>query len=63
MEEQRQTADERLRILNRDVIKYAAMFAMLLNHIAHIFLTRGTPLYEVLEDIGFLLRRRCAIFW
>lgn len=42
-----------LQILNRDIIKYMAMIAMLLNHIAHIFLTRGTPLYEVLEDIGF----------
>lgn len=49
-----QTAyDGRLRIWNRDVIKYIAMLTMLLNHIAHIFLTRGTPLYEVLEDIGF----------
>lgn len=43
----------RLRILNRDMIKYIAMFTMLLNHIAHMFLLRGTPLYEVLEDIGF----------
>ena len=41
-----------LRILNRDVIKYVAMVTMLLNHIAHVFLTRGTPTYEVLEDIG-----------
>lgn len=42
-----------LRILNRDVIKYIAMFTMLLNHIGHVFLTGGTPLYEILEDIGF----------
>lgn len=42
-----------LRILNRDVIKYIAMFTMLLNHIGHMFLTRGTPTYEILEDIGF----------
>ena len=41
-----------LRILSRDVIKYVAMVTMLLNHIAHVFLTRGTPTYEVLEDIG-----------
>lgn len=54
MEGQIQAAyDSRLRIWNRDVIKYIAMLTMLLNHIAHIFLTRGTPLYEVLEDIGF----------
>lgn len=43
----------KLQILNRDMIKYIAMVTMLLNHIAHIFLTRGTPLYEVLEDIGY----------
>lgn len=42
-----------LKVLNRDAIKYIAMFTMLLNHIAHIFLTRGTPLYEILEDIGY----------
>lgn len=42
-----------LRVLNRDEIKYIAMLTMLLNHIAHIFLTEGTFLYEVLEDIGF----------
>lgn len=54
MKEQIQAAyDGGLRIWNRDIIKYIAMFTMLLNHIAHIFLTRGTPLYEVLEDIGF----------
>ena len=41
-----------LRILNRDVIKDIAMFTMLLNHVGHIFLTRGTPAYEILEDIG-----------
>ncbi|MCM1268065.1 MAG: conjugal transfer protein TraX [Bacteroidales bacterium] len=39
--------------MNRDLIKYIAMFTMLLNHIAHVFLTRGTLLYEVLEDIGY----------
>ena len=41
------------KILNRDVIKYIAMFTMLLNHTAHALLTRGTILYEVFEDIGF----------
>lgn len=40
-------------MLNREEIKYIAMLTMLLNHIAHIFLTKGTFLYEVLEDIGF----------
>ncbi len=43
----------RLRVLNRDVIKYIAMFTMLLNHTACTFLTPGTPLYEIFEDIGF----------
>lgn len=46
-------AEDRLNILNRDVIKYIAMFTMLLNHIAHVFLPRGTALCEILEDIGF----------
>lgn len=53
MEGKMQTAaGDSMRILNRDVIKYIAMFTMLLNHIAHVFLTRGTAVYEVLEDIG-----------
>lgn len=42
-----------MKTLNRDAIKYIAMFTMLLNHIAHVFLTRGTPVYELLEDIGY----------
>lgn len=43
----------RFRILNRDVIKYAAMAAMLVNHIANIFLIPGTWIYTVLVDIGY----------
>ena len=42
-----------MKILNRDAIKYIAMFTMLLNHIAHMFLTPGTVLYEVFEDVGY----------
>ena len=42
-----------LKVLNRDAIKYIAMFTMLLNHIANMFMTSGTVLYEVLEDIGY----------
>jgi hypothetical protein len=38
--------------LNRDVIKYIAMFTMLLNHIAHIFMTEGS-LYNLFVDIGY----------
>ena len=45
--------EKRLQVLNRDAIKYIAMLTMLLNHIAHIFLERGTPLYEIFQDIGF----------
>lgn len=41
-----------LRILNRDVIKYIAMFTMFLNHAAH-FLRLGTGLREALEDLGY----------
>lgn len=46
-------AEKRLQVFNRDAIKYIAMFTMLLNHIAHIFLERGAPLYEIFQDIGF----------
>ncbi|MCM1122428.1 MAG: conjugal transfer protein TraX [Eubacterium sp.] len=41
------------RVFNRDAIKYIAMFTMLLNHIAHIFLPYGTVLYRVFEYIGY----------
>lgn len=40
-------------VLNRDAIKYFAMFTMLLNHIAQVFLTSVTPLCFILEDIGY----------
>ncbi len=36
--------------MNRDAIKYIAMFTMLLNHIANIFLDPGTLLFTVLVD-------------
>lgn len=39
--------------LNRDVIKYIAMFTMFLNHFAHVFLTEGSMWYEILVDIGY----------
>lgn len=43
-----------LKIFNRDIIKYIAMFTMLLNHIAHINLFSLSPvLYEAFEDIGY----------
>lgn len=39
--------------LTRDIIKYLAIFTMLLNHIANIFLPENTILCEVLVDIGY----------
>lgn len=47
--------DERskLRVLNRDVIKYIAMFTMLLNHIGNILMKHGEPLTEFFCDIGY----------
>ena len=39
--------------LNRDQIKYIAMFTMLLNHIANIFMAPGGLWTEVLVDIGY----------
>lgn len=41
------------RVLNRDVIKYIAMVAMLLNHTANVFLESGTLLSEIFLDIGY----------
>lgn len=45
--------ENRIKILNRDVIKYIAMVTMLLNHIATIFLRSGTFWHEVFLDIGY----------
>ncbi len=42
-----------IRILNRDIIKYIAIAAMLLNHIATALLNRETLLYKVFEYIGY----------
>ncbi len=39
--------------LNRDTIKYIAMFTMLLNHISSIFLDHGTFLAELFQDVGY----------
>ena len=44
---------ETIKILNRDVIKYIALFTMLLNHIANIFLEPGTLIFTILIDIGY----------
>lgn len=39
--------------LSRDAIKYAAVFAMLLNHVAHVFLQEGSMEYEICVAIGY----------
>lgn len=42
-----------MKVLSRDAIKYIGMFTMLLNHIANIFMTRGTLLHQVMIAVGF----------
>ena len=49
----RQIQTGREKGLSRETIKYIAMAAMLLNHIANVFLTPGTVLCEVFLDIGY----------
>lgn len=44
---------EKKRPFNRDVIKYTAIAAMLINHIANVFLEQGTGAYEIMVDIGY----------
>lgn len=39
--------------LNRDAIKYVAVFAMLINHVAHVFLQEGSMGYEICVAIGY----------
>ena len=46
-------SNESYKVLNRDTIKYIAMFTMLLNHIATIFLTPGTWVFELFIAIGY----------
>ena len=58
---QQQTQSPGWRVLNRDVIKYIAMTAMLLNHIANIFLApSGTRCWWISATLPPL---PCAIFW
>lgn len=45
--------DDYQKPLTRDSIKYIAMFTMLLNHIADIFLQTGTWLCEIFTAIGY----------
>ncbi len=44
---------ERKKPLNRDAIKYIAMFTMFLNHFSYIFLTQGTFWHDTLTNIGY----------
>ena len=41
------------KILNRDTIKYIAMFTMLLNHISKIFMESGNFVSEVFLNVGY----------
>lgn len=43
----------RWKVINRDVIKYIAMFTMLLNHVATIFIKPETMLYRLFINIGY----------
>lgn len=52
-EERMKLSESKLRVLNRDVIKYIAMLVMFLNHFSHIFLESGTLLKEICEDVGY----------
>lgn len=47
------TAEEKYRCLNKDMIKYIAMFTMLLNHIATIFMEPGSPIGDIFTAIGY----------
>lgn len=47
------SGEKQYRILNRDVVKYIAVFTMLLNHVAVIFLESGSIVYELLVSIGY----------
>lgn len=52
------------RVLNKDVIKYFAMLAMLLNHIANVFFWKAARCclrFFWISDI--LPQLPCAIFW
>lgn len=55
-------SEKNMKILNRDLIKYIAMFTMLLNHIAHVFLTSGPYYVRYLKISDTLRRRSCASF-
>lgn len=47
------TTQEHCKVLSKDIIKYAAMLTMLLNHIAVIFLKSDTLLCEIFTAAGY----------
>jgi len=51
-----------LPVLNRDQIKYIAVFAMTLNHLAQVLLTPEHPLYELFVDIGYVTAMTMCYF-
>lgn len=53
---------ENCKILNRDQIKLLAVVTMTLNHFAHVFLTPGTVLCEVFQDIGYFTAMTMCFF-
>lgn len=53
MRDNLESYNTKIRILNRDAIKYLAMFTMLLNHFAHMFLPPGNLLTEFFMDVGY----------
>ena len=48
--------------MSRETIKYIAMAAMLLNHIAIVFLEPGTVLCEALTDVGYFTAAAMCCF-
>ncbi len=53
---------DRIKILNRNHIKYLAIIAMLIDHIAWAFVPTASPLGQVLHFIGRLTGPTMAIF-
>ena len=50
-----ESSETGIRILNRDVIKYIAMFTMLLNHISHMFLGLPNHVINGKQSFGIFL--------
>lgn len=57
-----EASGENMQILNRDVIKYIAMFTMLLNHISHMFLPSGSATALAFEYIGYFTAPTMCFF-